>query len=88
GRASRTNVLFSIPMLFFMGSASHLTIATHEAPNVHVDIGVVLILAALLEANIFVGNATTQKPLATVAGTIHAGLGLTLVLFVVASLLL
>ena len=24
GMASRTNVLFSIPMLFFMGSASHL----------------------------------------------------------------
>jgi uncharacterized membrane protein len=88
GRASRTNVLFSIPMLFFMGAASHLTIASHETPNVHVHILVVLIVAALLEANIFAGNATTQKPLATVSGTIHAGLGLTLVLFVVASLLL
>jgi hypothetical protein len=48
----------------------------------------VLVVAAIFEANIFAGNATTQKPLATVSGTIHAGLGLTLVLFIAASALL
>jgi uncharacterized membrane protein len=88
GRASRTNTLFSIPMLFFMGAARHLSVASHEMPNVHVHILIVLVLAALFEANIFVGNATTQKPLATVSGTIHTGLGLTFVLFVAACLLL
>jgi hypothetical protein len=46
------------------------------------------VIAALVEANIWSGTAATQKPLATVSGTIHAGLGLTLVLFVIASILL
>ena len=86
GRASRTNTLFSIPMLFFMGAASHLTIASHAEPQVHLYLALVLILAAIFEANIFTG--TVPKPLSTVSGTIHSGLGLTLVLFVVASLLL
>ena len=86
GRASRTNTLFSIPMLFFMGAASHLTIASHMEPQVVVYLALVLIIAAIFEANIFTG--TVPKPLSTVSGTIHSGLGLTLVLFVVASLLL
>ena len=86
GRASRTNTLFSIPMLFFMGAASHLTIATHVEPSVHLYLGLVLILTAIFEANIFTG--TVPKPLSTVSGTIHSGLGLTLVLFVIAVALL
>lgn len=88
GRASRTNVLFSIPMLFFMGAARHLTVVTEETPNYHVYYAIVLVLAAFFEWNIFKGTAATQKPLATVSGTIHAGLIFTLVLFVVASILL
>jgi uncharacterized membrane protein len=86
GRASRTNTLFSIPMLFFMGAASHLTIATHVEPKVAVYLVLVLILTGIFEANIFTG--TVPKPLSTVSGTIHSGLGLTLVLFVIAVLLL
>jgi hypothetical protein len=45
---------------------------------------------ALVELNALRGapNTATTKPLATVSGTIHAGLGLWLVLFVVASILL
>ncbi len=88
GRASRTNTLFSIPMLFFMGAARHLSLVNAEAPGYGVWFIVVLVLAALFEANIFVGNAATQKPLGTVSGTVHAGLGLTLVLFIAASVLL
>jgi uncharacterized membrane protein len=87
-RASRTNTLFSIPMLFFMGSARNLSIARSENPSYAPYLVIVLSVALLLEANIFAGNATTQKPLATVAGTIHAGLGLTLLLFAAASALL
>jgi uncharacterized membrane protein len=86
GRASRTNTLFSIPMLFFMGAASHLTIASRTEPLVVPYLVVVLILAAIFEANIFTG--TVPKPLSTVSGTIHSGLGLTLVLFVAATALL
>ena len=88
GRASRTNTLFSIPMLFFMGAARHLSLVDAEQPAFHLWLGVVLVIAALFEANIFVGNAATQKPLATVSGTIHGGLGLTLVLFALAVFLL
>jgi uncharacterized membrane protein len=88
GRASRTNMLFSIPMLFFMGAARHLTIVNEEIPNYHVYFALVLILVAVVQANIWKGTAATQKPLASVSGTIHAGLGLTLVLFAAAELLL
>jgi uncharacterized membrane protein len=88
GRASRTNTLFSIPMLFFMGAARHLTVVDRDAPAYGAYFAIMLVLVVLLEANIFRGSAATQKPLATVSGTIHAGLGLTLVLFVAASALL
>lgn len=87
-RAWRTNTLFSIPMLFFMSSARNLSIARSENPSYAPYVVFVLVVAFLFEANIFAGNATTQKPLATVAGTIRAGLGLTLVLFIAASALL
>ena len=87
GRASRTNTLFSIPMLFFMGAASHLpALATREEPMVIPYLVAVLVITGVLEANIFTGSV--PKPLSTVSGTIHAGLGLTVVLFVVASIML
>ena len=88
GRASRTNTLFSIPMLFFMGAARHLALVRSEVPGYTPYLLLVLVLAVLFEANIFAGNATTQKPLATVSGTIHTGLGLTLVLWLAATVLL
>jgi uncharacterized membrane protein len=88
GRTSRTNVLFSIPMLFFMGAASHLPLVHSDTPNYHVFYGLALLLTILVEANIFFGNATTQKPLATVSGTIHTGLGLALVLYLAGEALL
>ena len=88
-RASRTNTLFSLPMLFFMGSARHFqSIANEQEPAYGAYLGAMLIIIALVEANIWVGNGATQKPLSSVAGTIHTGLGLTLVLFLVATYLL
>jgi len=87
-RAWRTDTLFSIPLLFFMSSARNLSIARSDSPSYAPYVVIVLVVAALFEANIFAGTAATQKPLATVAGTIRAGLGLTLVLFVAASALL
>ncbi len=85
-RASRTNTLFSIPMLFMMGSASHLP--TYNAGTNDALYWIVAgILIVLVELNPFSGTAATQKPLTTVSGTIHAGLGLTLVLYLVGAFL-
>ena len=83
GNASRTNTLFSIPMLFFMGSAMHLS-NFNTGDNDVVYWIITLVLVGLVEANALIGpGAPTQKPLASVSGTIHAGLGLTLVLYLV-----
>jgi hypothetical protein len=51
---------------------------------------VALLVMAAVELNALraAPNTATTKPLATVSGTVHAGLGLWLVLFVVASILL
>ena len=83
GMASRTNTLFSIPMLFFMGSASHLQSLGNGSSD-----GLYWLLAGglivLVEINALIGpGASTQKPLTTVTGTIHGGLGLTAVLWAV-----
>jgi uncharacterized membrane protein len=82
GMASRTNTLFSIPMLFFMGSASHLP-TFNNGTN---DAAYWLVAGALIlfaEAQALIGpGAPTQKPLTSVSGTIHAGLGLTVLLYI------
>jgi len=82
GRASRTNTLFSFPMLFFMASASHgqWISASTASPKRGIYWIIALILILLTEANIWVGNAATQKPLGSVFGVIHAGLALMVVL--------
>ena len=56
GRASRTNTLFSIPMLFFMGAARHLALVHSEVPATTPYLLLVLVLAVLFEANIFIGQ--------------------------------
>jgi uncharacterized membrane protein len=86
GTASRVNTLFSIPMLFFMGSASHLpSLLSAGAGTGYWMIAAVLICLVELQAVIGPGLAT-QKPLTSVSGTIHAGLGLTVALYIVAVL--
>jgi uncharacterized membrane protein len=91
--ASRTNTLFSIPMLFFMAAATHFPSLTASLDMGGGALGlywlVALVLIGLTEVNALIGpGASTQKPLTTVSGTIHAGLGLTLVLFLAQSFLL
>ena len=87
GMASRTNTLFSIPMLFFMGSASHLQSLASGADLGNSTVAywvVALIIMVAVEVNALIGpGAATQKPLTTVSGTIHAGLALTAVLAIV-----
>ncbi|MBW2413087.1 MAG: urate hydroxylase PuuD [Deltaproteobacteria bacterium] len=87
-RASRTNTLFSLPMLFFMGAARHLTIVDKAEPSYGPYLGAMLVIVLLVEANIWAGPPATQKPLGSVSGTIHFGLGLTVVLFLVATIML
>jgi uncharacterized membrane protein len=80
---SRTNTLFSIPMLFYMGSATHLpTFLTGTNDVVYWIVALAIMLA--FQLNAMVGTAPgRQKYLATVSGTIHAGLGLTALLVLV-----
>ncbi len=86
GFTSRTNTIFSIPMLFFMGAASHLTLfsgaATTRSGKVWMALlSTVIILA--IELNALVGTqGATKKPLATVKGALWAGFILTALFYV------
>jgi uncharacterized membrane protein len=83
GMASRTNTLFSIPMLFFMGAASHLP-TFNNGTNDAIYWVIVGAIILFVEAQALIGpGSATQKPLTSVSGTIHAGLGLTVVLYLV-----
>jgi uncharacterized membrane protein len=81
--ASRTNTLFSIPMLFFMGAASHLP--GLGADGGMIGLAVVTALALALEANVIWGKKAEgiSKILETTTGVIHAGLGLAIVSYLV-----
>jgi len=86
GMASRTNTLLSIPMLFFMGSGTHLPNFLAGANLAVWWIAMVVIVVAV-EVHALIGpGLPTQKPLTSVSGTIHAGLALTAVLYVVGCL--
>ena len=79
GLASRTNVVMSIPMLLFMGSASHMPFP--KPMNGAIFWIVALIIIALVEANALYGalGKGAAKPFATVKGTLWAGFILTAV---------
>ncbi|HET9855482.1 MAG TPA: urate hydroxylase PuuD [Methylomirabilota bacterium] len=82
GLASRTNVLFSIPMLFFMGTASHMPWLPVPWSGLLFWV-VALAIMVLVEVNALVGTPGkgAAKPLATVKGTLWAGFILTLVYY-------
>ena len=76
--ASRTNVLFSIPLLFFMGACRHLSLNIPENFSPGLVMGVTTLLILALELNAIKGKL---GPLTTVKGVIHCGLGLLVVLY-------
>ena len=81
--ASRTNTLFSIPMLFFMAAASHLPLeitALSFTPVILALGGIVL----AIEANALFGK---MGPMATIKGVITSGFILTAVLYAVMEVL-
>jgi uncharacterized membrane protein len=86
--ASRTNTLMSIPLLFFMGSASHLVIPVGEG-KVGMWLGIVIVIAVLLEANALLADkGATTKPIESVKGVIHSGLALSVVFYVLSEVIL
>ena len=75
GLASRTNTLFSIPMLYFMGAARHLQADVSLTPALLGALGVVI---GALWVN---GLAGKTGPMTSVKGVITYGLVLTVVLY-------
>lgn len=74
--ASRTNVLFSIPMLFFMLSATHVGYNVSEASNVALYWILCFIITGGIQANAMFGK---PGPIATVKGVVTCGFILTLI---------
>jgi uncharacterized membrane protein len=84
--ASRTNTVLSIPMLFYMGAASHFTglVGQTTASGTTSIFIVAAIIIGAVEINALVGTqGPTKKPLDSVSGALWAGFILSAVLFVV-----
>jgi uncharacterized membrane protein len=83
--ASRTNVLFSAPMLFGMLSG-HLSVSSYpdhllrnaEGMHISMSYAIVLVIIAALEANALFGKV---GPMASVKGVIHFSLALVALLY-------
>ena len=87
--ASRTNTLFSVPMLFFMVGSAHLASASGLGFGVigsasTTALAVSLVIIAALEANAIFGK---PGPMASVRGVIISSLVLTAVLWAVVAYL-
>ncbi len=84
GLASRTNTLFSIPMLFFMGASAHLSGVgripiTSEGGTSLLAIILTLVIIAALQLNAIKGKT---GPMTSVVGVIHCGIGLAAALLI------
>lgn len=74
GLTSRTNVVFSISMLFFMGAASHYPSLVGGAPALGAFWLLCLVVIAAIEINALIGmQGPTKTPLDTVSGSLWAG---------------
>ena len=84
GLAARTNTLFSIPMLFFMGASAHLSGVgripiTSEGGTSLLAIILTLVIIAALQLNAIKGKT---GPMTSVVGVIHCGIGLAAALLI------
>ena len=75
--ASRTNTLFSGPMVFFMLAGPHFVNGGGYGKGLGLGLWVVLAIIAALEVNAIAGK---QGPMTTVKGVIHCSIALTVVL--------
>lgn len=80
GLASRTNTLFSVPMLFFMAAANHLTIVPNESSNFMLCGALIAAVIVALEFNALKGKT---GPMTTVKGVIHMGFLLAIALYAI-----
>lgn len=76
--ASRTNTLFSMPMLFFMGGASHLPLVLNPEKSLVPYWTTFAIVIGLIELNAIKGK---MGPLQKLVAVIHFGLALAFVLY-------
>jgi uncharacterized membrane protein len=85
GLTSRTNTVFSIPMLFFMGAASHYSLfAVATGGGIAGWFILTAIVIALIEINALTGSAgPTKKPLDSVQGAITSGFVLWLIFVII-----
>lgn len=77
--ASRTNVMFSVPMLFFMGAARHLPLQKFDV-TLFPSLWIILAIIGALEFNAIKGKT---GPMTTIKGVIHSGFALAVVLYLV-----
>ncbi|MGE4232498.1 MAG: urate hydroxylase PuuD [Bacteriovoracia bacterium] len=84
GVASRTNTLFSIPLLFCMGGASHLPLVVMPTANLLLLAVVLGVIIGALELNAIKGK---MGPMASVKGVITSGFVLTAVVYVILEVL-
>jgi uncharacterized membrane protein len=77
---SRSNTMFSIPMLFFMGAASHLPFAVTPESKLGLFWIIFLVIFAALEINALKGK---EGPIQTLKGVIACGFGLSALIYVV-----
>ena len=86
---SRTNTVFSIPMLFFMGAAMHYPSLVGPTPAKGIFWVLALIIILAVEHNALIGTqGPTKKPLDSVSGALWAGFILSGVLYVLCLALL
>ncbi|MFT7472984.1 MAG: putative membrane protein [Kiritimatiellia bacterium] len=89
GLASRTNTLFSLPMLFFMGASSHLggagrlPISMDDGVSTLAQVLCIIIILGL-QINAVKGK---QGPMTSIVGVIHCGIALGAVLLLIMQLL-
>lgn len=76
---SRTNTLFSIPMLFFMGAANHLPMALTPDSKIGLYFALFLITWLALQINAIKGQL---GPMKTVKGVITSGFVLSAIIYV------
>ena len=82
GLASRTNTVFSIPMLLYMGAASHFPQMVHQFTSRGLFWLLVSIIVGAVEANALIGTqGATKVPLDSVKGALWFGFLLAGILF-------
>ena len=84
GLASRTNTLFSLPMLFFMGASAHLSgVGRVPMSGESVSIFALIMTLGIIAALEFNAIKGKTGPMTSVVGVIHSGVGLAIALLLI-----